>query len=201
MEDLSFPNIQHVVDYLTQNGWKIKKSACYQHASQGKIRPQPDGTYMVKAVLKYAKLFLKRCDGQAPSARMESAQQERLDSEARKLRYQADILKRRSEIMSGAYVKKDEFERALAQRAMLFTSDIEVFCQGAAAQIISLVGGDPLKVSDLIQHLREQSSNWLDRYAIDGGVKPMAAFPETLDDAAGAIDEDDDDENEGQLNE
>lgn len=198
VSEQTFLNIKDVIEYLTAQGFKIRKSACYLHSSQGKLLPQPDGTYAVKAVLKYAKLFLKRRDGRPIGGRMEGIQEERLNSEARKIRFQADIAETRSKLLAGNYIEKVEFERALAQRALLFKSDIETFCNGAAAGIINLVGGDPLKTSDLIQYMREQGSNWLDRYAIDGGVRPMVAFPETKDDDLDVADAEDDDFNEGE---
>jgi hypothetical protein len=201
MEDQTFPNILAVTDYLSMNGWKIKKSAAYLHAGQGKLRPQSDGSYAVKAVLKYAKMFLKRRDGQAISGRMESVQQERLQSEARKIRFQADLFEMKSKLFAGSYVEKGSFEHALAQRAILFRSDVETFCRGAVADIIAMVGGDPGKAPDLIAFMIEQSNDWLKRYDVDGGIRPMVAFPEVKDDAEDAADEGEDDdhfnENEG----
>jgi hypothetical protein len=176
-----FPNIKSVVEYLSSGGWKVKKSACYLHSSQGKILPQADGTFTLKAVLKYATLFLKRRDGQPSSGRIEAAQEGRIEAESRKVRLQADRLQLQNELLSGRYIERTEFERALSQRAILFRSDVEVFCAGSAAQIINLVGGDFGKTSDLIEFMINKAGDWLARYSSEDEVQPMIAFPENLD--------------------
>jgi hypothetical protein len=176
-----FANIKDVVAYLSTQGFKIKKSACYLHSSQGKLLPQADGTFTAKAVLKYASLFLKRRDGQPSTGRIEAAQEGRLEAESRKVRLQADRLHMQNELLSGRFVEKVEFERALALRAQLFRTDIETFCRGSAGEIINLVGGDFGKTSDLIEFMVRKAGDWLERYTSDEEMKPMTAFPENLE--------------------
>lgn len=168
MENLTFPNILAVVDYLKTRGWKIQKSSAYEHARQGKIRPQSDGTYDVKVVEKYARTFLKRCDGQKIGGRLESIQEERFQSEARKVKAQAEYCEIKTKIFAGSYVEREAFEHALAQRAAIFRNDIETFFRGTASDIIHMVGGNHGKTPDLIEFMFEKAGDWLSRYASEG---------------------------------
>jgi len=59
----TLPNLLAVVEYLAARGWKIKKTAAYQHRKEGKIRPQKNGSFRIGDVEKYATVFLKRLDG------------------------------------------------------------------------------------------------------------------------------------------
>lgn len=178
MENLTFPNILAVADYLKTRGWKIQKSSAYEHARQGKIRPQSDGTFNVKAVEKYARTFLKRYDGQKISGRLEGIQEERFQSETRKAKAQAEYCEMKTNILAGSYVEREAFEHALAQRAAIFRNDIETFFRGSASDIIHMVGGNPGKIPDLIKFMLENANDWLSRYAAEGEIRPMKSFPE-----------------------
>jgi hypothetical protein len=191
----TLPNLLAVVDYLNGRGWKIKKSAAYQHHKEGKIRPQKNGAYRIADVEKYAATFLKRLDG-ARAALLDTIQQEKARAEMDKLKAQAEHWQIRTAIARGLYVEKDAFERDLARRAAVFRADIENFIRAQAAGIISLVDGDATKAPDLIEHMLDQAEGWLDRYSGEQEftVPPPQPAAAVMDDEG---DDDMDDEEAG----
>ncbi len=181
-EDPTLPNLLAVVEYLTARGWKIKKSAAYQHHNDGKIRPQKNGAYRVSDVEKYASTFLKRLDGAKMDA-LDTIQQEKAQAETDKLKAQAEHWQIRTQTLKGVYVEREAFERELAKRAAVFRNDLEGFCRSEAAGIINLVAGDSGKASDLIAYLQDRMEEFLGRYAEEREFKlPMPVS--TTDDLA-----------------
>jgi len=160
----TLPNVLAIVEYLSARGWKVKKSAVYQHHKDKKIMPQKDGAFRIADVEKYATAFLKRLDG-VKTDLLDTIQKEKSRAEADKLTAQAKHWKIKTEILQGRYVEKDAFELELARRAAVFRSDIENFIRAQAMGIISLVGGDDTKAPDLIDFMLDQAEGWLDRYS------------------------------------
>lgn len=197
-------NIPAVVDHLTALGWKIKKSAAYKARKEGKIRQQPDGSYLVAAAERYAETFLRRIDG-GPSADnpAESLQQEKQAAETAKIKAQARHWEMKASILEGRYVLTGLFERELARRAAVFKNDLENFCRAQAAGIINMVAGDAAKTPDLIEYMLGQAENWLGRYAEEKEFR-VPAPPESLssagDDAVDDGSEDDDEDDDEGMN-
>lgn len=185
--ELIFKNILEVTSYLKTGGWKIQKSTAYRHAQEGKIRPEADGTFTEQTALKYARRFLRRTDG-TPARGGEAS---RHDLEGRKLAAQARIAEIKAELLEGNYVEKEEFERALAKRALMFRNDLEVFCTTAAPGIINFVKGDPHLIPDLIQYMLDKVNVFLGRYADPDGVAPLPPV-----DIQGQIEPESDDDEE-----
>lgn len=191
-KSMTFPNILAVVDHLSAEGWRIKKSTAYMHHSQGKIRQRDDGFFYLKDVHKYARIFLKRIEtGQKVSATLELKQEKRLNAEIEKMEAQARLATIKANAAEGFFVERGEFERALAQRAATFKNDIETFIRAEAQAIIALTHGNPDTTPDLIAFMLDKSEAWLDRYAAD---KEFAA--PVLSAAAILADDPNDDDNE-----
>ncbi len=163
-----FKNILEVVAYLKNEGWKISKSAVYQHRDQGKIRPQSDSGYLVKDVERYAWDWLKRADGSGRQSKVEPiGQSDKREAEARKVSAQAEHWEIKTKILSGEYVERVAFERGLARRATVFKNDIENFIRNNAGEMIALVAGDATRAPDLIEFWLDESEKWLHRYSED----------------------------------
>ena len=171
--DRVFKNLRAVCAYLTEQGWKISQASVYGHHKAGKIHADSNGHFTLQAVERYiSEANLRRIDGSKP------ADEEPSD----KSRYETEILRIKSEQMAhkldqtkGAYVPRYAFERSLAQRAMLFKSDIEAFIRGMASEMISVSGGSPEKVPDLIEFMLDEFQKILARYAEDREWIPPAA--------------------------
>ncbi len=158
-------NVLAVVKHIKALGYRLEKSTAYKHVNEGRLRADKDGTYALAAVEKYA-ATLRRLDG-AADAKAQKHQSARAAAEAQKTQAQADYWELRTKIMSGQYVEKGEFERALAQRAAVFKNDLESFCRSHAQGIINLAGGNADKTPDLIEFMLDKTAEWLNRYAAD----------------------------------
>lgn len=187
----TLPNLLAVVEYLSARGWKVKKSAAYQHHKDGKIRPQKGGAFRIADVEKYATNFLKRLDG-VKADLLDTIQQEKARAEADKLKAQAEHWQIKTAIARGLYVEKDAFERELARRAAVFRSDIEVFIRAQAVGIINLVAGDATRAPDLIVYMLNEAENWLDRYSGEKEFTVPAPRAMVMDDEDDDDDDDDD---------
>ena len=159
-----------VVQYLQGQKWKLKKSSLYLHIREGKLRADADGLFSEKAVLKYARNFLKRLDGS--SARSGGAQA-RDEAEQRKLNAQARIAELKANIMEGKYILKNAFEQALAQRGALFKNDLIYFCHATAPAILDLLKVDQRRTPEMIDFLKDRIEDVLDRYCDKEGVYPL----------------------------
>jgi hypothetical protein len=183
--DRPLPNLLAVVDWLKDRGWKVGKSKLYADAKAGKLRSQDDGTYHVKAVQKYAAAYLRQLGsaGRRDASMMDDLAETKSRSEAEILASKALIFKSKADAASGLYVLRDEFEKALAQRAAIFKADLEGFCRGRASEIINLVSGDAVRIPDLIEYMLSRMEEVLARYSEDKpiNVPAMQAPPDESD--------------------
>lgn len=181
-KEQTFPNLLAVIKYLKEQNWKLSRSMAYKHRDDGKIKSQPNGTYRLSDVNKYIVVGqLKKTDGSNPGNTLEKFQEEKIQTELDISKEKLEHLQLKNKVAKGMYVPKDAFERELAQRAIVFKSDVESFCRSKAADIINLTGGEKDRIPDLIEYMLGESATWLNRYAADREFVVPAA-PETLED-------------------
>jgi hypothetical protein len=161
----SLPNPTAIATYLHKCGYKVSKSAVYNHTKDGKLRPQADGSYAVADVDTYAKLYLPLLAG-APSE-MDGAQRAKLAEETRKTRAQAAHWEIKAAEAAGAVVPADWKEKDLAARAIVLRSDFSNWAHTECARMISLVNGDPELLPDLIAFTLAAGEMWFARYSGD----------------------------------
>ncbi len=171
-------NILAVVKHVKALGYRLEKSTAYKHVNDGRLRADKDGTYTLATVEKYA-ATLRRIGG-AADAKVQKHQSARAAAEAQKTQAQADYWELRTKIMSGQYVEKGEFERALAQRAAVFKNDLESKERTRAPAIINLVAGNPDKIPDLIEFMLDGDAELLNRYDSDQEFVVPAPVPAAL---------------------
>lgn len=158
-----FKNIHAVCKYLTEEGWRVSPATVYNHQKQGKIIPNSSGKFTLSAVEKYIKeANLRKVDGSKPP---EEGQSAKSHYEEEILRIKSEHMGHKLELLRGSFVPRDAFERALAQRARLFKSDIESFIRGLAPEMITRIGGDQAKAPDLIEFMLDEFQKVLARYA------------------------------------
>ncbi|MEN6623624.1 MAG: hypothetical protein ABFD50_19020 [Smithella sp.] len=178
-QEETFSNVLAVAGYLKDNGWKIGKSLVYQHKKLGMIRPREDGLFYLSDIKKYINIArLENIKGSTVS--IDDVQKRRNEAETRKMEAQAHHWEIKTKVAEGLYVPRDSFERELAQRAMVFKSDMEAFCRSKAAEIVSKVGGDNERIPDLIEFMLDASAKWLNRYAADREFKVPAPAAESI---------------------
>jgi hypothetical protein len=183
--------VADVRKYLKAYAWKISKTQLYEHVEQKKLRRADDGTFSIPAIDKYALKYLRRSDGSKPSKALAAIQERKYEADVRQSIAGAEMKELKIDLLKGEYVRKDAFERALTDRAMLFKHDIELFCRSRAAEIINLVGGNKEKIPDLIEYLLEQTATWLNNYSADREF-PLPVKIQPLNDDKQLMDEDED---------
>lgn len=176
-QESTFKNVLKVVDYLRRSGWKVGKQTVYNHFQEGKLHTRKDGLFYSTDIDKYATNHLKLADGSKPADKLSKIQEEKAQAERDKVVAQVERLQLQNAAAKGLLVPKDTFERELAQRAMIFKSDIESFCRSKAPDIIALVGGDKDRIPDLIEYMLAESAGWLNRYAADREFVIPTAMP------------------------
>jgi hypothetical protein len=190
-------SVADVHRYLKAYAWKISKTQLYEHVEQKKLKREDDGNFSIPIIDKYALKYLRRADGSKPSKALADIQARKYEADVRQSMASAEIKEIKISVLKGEYVRKDAFELALAERAMLFKQDIETFCRSKAAEIVNLIGGDKEKIPDLIDYLLNETANWLDCYSRDREfILPMPALSGSEDHLVVG---DDDDEDEADL--
>ncbi len=164
--EMAFPNVLAVVEYLKTQGFKIEKSAAYNHTREGRLKARKDGNYHLRDVMKYARLYLKRVEpGGSQSNNLENLQEKRLVAEVKKAEAQAIIAEKQAEVMSDKYIPKEQMELELAGRAAIFRAGLESWIHVNTPKWINFVDGDLKKVGELINRMQDDLDELLNVYA------------------------------------
>lgn len=162
-EERRFKNMLEVVEYLKGQGWKIEKTKAYADKKAGKIKAQPDGSFLMSDVDRYiVKVELKKADGTDPAT---DTQNRKAEASAKKEESQARWWDIKADVESGKYVPKEQMEYELAARAAYLRTDLENFIRSHAAEMVAIVDGDPGKTPELLDFYLNALADWLNRYA------------------------------------
>jgi hypothetical protein len=163
----SFKNVDAVLAFLTSQGYQVSRPTLFRHRKAGKLVASPDGTFTEAAVTGYAATFLTRA-ADAVDDGVEDVAKVKALADAKRSQAMATLAEERAKRESGQYVPKADFDRALAQRALLFKMDLKNFAHAGAPEICAVVDGDHTLVPDLILLLLRKFEDFLDRYAQPG---------------------------------
>jgi hypothetical protein len=161
---LTFKGPNAVAAHLRDEGWKVGKSAVYNHCKEGKLRPGPDGLFHETAVLRYAQKHLKRADG-AGSQSLEALQEKKVRAEITRAEVQASKMQLQQEILEGKFITRLDHEHALATRARLLKSDLINWARQYVDELIQTVDGDPARAPEALAFTERHIEDWLNRYA------------------------------------
>jgi len=166
-------SLRAVEHYLKKKGWNAT-SAIYRHAKAGFLKQNTNGGgYTTQAALAYAHNHLRKISDKeiedlppVPEAVLpDRLVMAKRIAEAKKIQAQARLYERRADIQEKQWMPADTLEKALAQRAATFKSDIENFIRANASEMCHIVEGNDLMIPDLIDFWLEKSEIWLGRYA------------------------------------
>jgi hypothetical protein len=159
-----FKNIREVAAYLKEEGWKVGQATLYTHQKEGKIKGEPDGTYIVKSVLKYARdhLFMMSTKRKHTD---EELQRRKIKAETgwKEEQLKRERLKRMTE--EGRLIERDQFELELAARGALMDTLRQNSIQTLAAERVAIVGGDPARIPDLIAFDLAEHNDMMNQFA------------------------------------
>jgi len=146
-------NVLKVVEYLTAQGWGIKKSSLYQHVKDKILQRQADGSFSIEDVEKYASRSLKRLDGTSKKQSIENMHNRKYQAEVETAEYEARIKKTKAETIEGKYILREILEDELSSMALAFRNSIQTYIHSHAEEIVSFVSGDVSKIPDLIEYM------------------------------------------------
>ena len=188
-----FESVLKVEKHLTEEGWKVKKSALYNAVKAHKLIPDARGHFTQAEVDRYALANLKKADGSIPKEQLSEADKiamEAADARRRRELAQAAILESKLATLQGSLVPRYLFETELAARAVVFRSDGENFFRSQAAVIVNVVSGDPAKIPDLVAFCLEAYEQQLARYLQEEEFKVDASVYERIFEKAGKDEQD-----------
>jgi hypothetical protein len=165
-----FPSLNSVIKYLRLRDWRIGRSTLYEHAEQGRLRPQGSGLYLKKDVDKYAALYLRRKDGSTAFDNekdglglMEDLQRQKLTASLRREIAMAENWEQRNRDIEEDVAT--QVDQRLSEQAILLKNDLKNFAYSKAQTIIELVEGNHDKTVDLIAWMLSEYEIHLARYA------------------------------------
>lgn len=166
VEERPIGTIAAVLEYLKTEGWKTTKTSLYRHQSEGKFRPQKDGTYREKDIDKYAKTWLKQqstgkkvseqLDELQRKIRVQELQNQELEYERKKFLHERDL---------GKFIPREQLELELAARAGVLDAGLKHWIQSRAADWIRAANGDTKKVGDMINMMSGDLDEYINSYA------------------------------------
>lgn len=158
-------DVSAVLKYVEEAGRKLKKTKLYDDIGLGRLKKQPDGTFKLRDVDRYAATLptLGTSDKVAVDAaqrqkRREEAEIRRIENAAAKDEFQLGVLK-------GRYITRETVYLELAGRAVTLASGLKTAFESSILDLISLVEGNPRKAQNLIQALEEKLDAALNEYA------------------------------------
>lgn len=167
-----------VLSYVEESGKKLKKTKLYDDIGKGRLKRQPDGSFKLRDVDRYAATLptLGTSDKVARDAatrqkRREEAEIRRIENAAAKERFQLDVLR-------GRYVSRDQVYLELATRAVTLASGLKTAFEAEGMSVVHLVDGNPKKLADLMQKLESILDAALNEYATLDEFEVMFVAPE-----------------------
>lgn len=137
-----------VVNFLQQEGFKIKKSKLYQDADKGFLKVQPDGTVRHSDVKDYILVAgLKKVDDK--SGKLTAEQLQKVKNEDRKLQLTNEKLQFELDQLHEKYILKTDVQTEIAIKIGAMESGFKHLVRMKAADWIYTVGGDPNKAGIL----------------------------------------------------
>jgi len=176
----TFDNLLTVLKWLQDNGWKAARQSLYRHQSQGKLLPNSDGKYTLRAVKKYAETFLKQtATGKRVQQNADDLQREKLEQELKNLKLKNERETFNFQKDKGRYVPREQLEIELATRAGIFLAGLKHWIQSKAADWIDAVGGDTRKVGELIHQMTADLDDHINQYAGQAAEYDVIIEPDT----------------------
>jgi len=164
METESFKNIPAVHRYLSEKGFKGTEQTLRNYKAKGLLRCEENGGFSKVAVDQFAFMHLEKVGGDQVEDLTGLTKREK-GLQITKLELEVDKRRKEIEAFEQGHIPRKDFERELAQRALLFKSGLRHMVYTAANEAVQVVGGDSAKVGVLISFLNDEIEKHLAQYA------------------------------------
>lgn len=155
-------NLLEVVKYLKGLGWKVSKSAVYRHRSEGKIRPQADGSFSASDVEKYARNFLQQKDGTAVRSNR-GAGVDLIEARRRKIQVETEIKEYELREKHGDFMEVAEHQQIMCAKYLLIRDTTLNWVREHALDLIRSCGGDQARAYDVIDTYQQSIQKYWNR--------------------------------------
>lgn len=176
---LQLKTLMQVVQYLSDQGWAIKKSAVYNHANKGLIPRTKEGMFLTTAIDTYAASYLKKLDGTDPKAVTRPVpEQDGIYQTEIRLRHdlaKTKILEQKLAYLNGTLVEKTKADQDTIALVARIYSDAINLIHSNAQEIVAIVHGEPTYISDLIDFQEKEVNASFARYAAETTITIPAA--------------------------
>jgi hypothetical protein len=159
-----FSNLLEIIEYLDAEGWKISKSSIYNHAKEGKIRPDIGKNYSMKAVINYARTHLTTKNTRQKT-RSEELQRDKTLAEIERIKEATLVDKIKRLRSEGELIEKNQVYLELAGRAAVLETDLKGMIQMRAGEFVAMVDGDEKKIGNLVRELLAEVDRVLNDFA------------------------------------
>ena len=151
MTEETFATKKEVLDHLLAAGWQIGQSQFYAHCKEGRLRPEKEGGYTLKAVEKYAGLHLRLiATGMKVNDKLDRMQEARLEVELATARVKLTREEHDLGVKQAKFIPRADFELAIVARAVAFMAHLNHTVQAKVPDWINVVGGDQRYAADLV---------------------------------------------------
>ena len=156
----------HVLTWLQEAGWEIKKQTFYNHCKQGKCSKNRAGLYTRAMVKKYAEKYLVHSGtGTTVDDELDSLSTRKLRGEIDRIEAAAAHDHYKLDILKGKHIDRSKLEMELAARAVVLDSGLEYLFKTNVAEMVAIVGGDLDKSPLLLDLLLKKKDEQLSLYA------------------------------------
>ncbi len=171
-----FRSLQDVHAYLLAKGYKATLRTLQNHRKAGKLTATSKGNFGRVTVDRYASEFLPLVETSTPP-RVGTLQAEKLEAEARYKRAQAEAAAFDLDVKKGRYILSEDFARELAARGIVADNELTYAFQAHAAEMVSIVNGDPSRTPDLTAYLMEMKESVLNLFSSTREFQVLAESP------------------------
>ena len=168
--------ITEVLRYIEAIGFRISRTAFYNHKDRGLITPDAEGRYSLGVIEKYARDHLSRKEersgGRPTNEDIASQSEEQKGFQEKEQEEKLALLKAKREraemqlaIERKELIKRIDVASMFAGRAGILRSDLEAFIRRLVPETINVADGDQGKTQELLEFCFDELEEVLDRYA------------------------------------
>lgn len=176
-DEIRFKNPIRVSEWLRRQGYKASQRKIYADVAKGLLVPLSGGEFTMAAVEHYIKLAnLKQ---PAATGVTTSKMAEALKMEELKIaKLKREKLEREAARETRGWIRRGDFNREMAARAAVLDQGVQNFFRLRVPDLVSMCGGDAMKVSTLVDYALAEWNVLLAEYV---DVKQFTVVFEAVD--------------------